>query len=253
MGKTAYVDLSNSAIETQLTDPGSLAAFIGGRGYGAKLLFDAAGPAVDPLSPQNPLIFTTGPFTGTSWSTNLPTYDTTLLGAHTIVAIPDGKVLVGADAAESYQAAYSADKGVTFGVITAESLYGNGNEHVIFDVDFKNNNFIYMADDNPETATNPGTVYRNTVPSSTRWSDNDMMSLGNGGTYIFALDSSGDLDWPAGDNPPHPVGQYGIAQAWTGDPQPALYSAHAAVTTSLAAAGSAPGVAQWEWVDAPEQ
>jgi len=179
------------------------------------------------------------PYTGTSWSTNLPTYDTTLLGGHTIVAIPDGKVLVGADANESYQAAYSADKGVTFGVITAESLYGNGNEHVIFDVDFKNNNFIYMADDNSATATNPGTVYRNTVPSSTRWSDNDMMSLGNGGTYIFALDSSGDLDWPAGDNPPHPVGQYGIVQAWTGDPQPALYSAHAQVVTSLAASSTA--------------
>ena len=36
------------------------------------------------------------PYTGTSWSTNLPCYDTTLLSAHTIVAMPDGKVLVGA-------------------------------------------------------------------------------------------------------------------------------------------------------------
>jgi len=173
------------------------------------------------------------PYTGTAWSTNLPTYDTTMLGGHTIVAVPDGKVLVGANADQSYQAAYSADKGVTFMLIT-DSLYGNGNEHVIFDVDFKNNNFIYMGDDNlaDPTPTNPGTVYRNTVPSFTRWSDNDMMSSANGGKYIF--DGIAELNWPASNNPPHPVGQFGIAQAWTGDPQPALYSAHAPVPTSLA-------------------
>jgi len=171
------------------------------------------------------------PYTGTSWSTNLPTYDTTLLGGHTIVAVPDGKVLVGANASQSYQAAYSADKGVTFSLIT-DSLYGNGNEHVIFDVDFKNNNFIYMGDDNAVGSTNPGTVYRNTVPSFTRWSDNDMMSAANGGKYIF--DGIAELAWPAGNNPPHPVGQFGLVQAWTGDPQPALYSAHAPVATSLA-------------------
>ena len=35
------------------------------------------------------------PYTGTSWSTNLPNYDTQLLFAHTIAAVPDGKVLVG--------------------------------------------------------------------------------------------------------------------------------------------------------------
>jgi len=171
------------------------------------------------------------PYTGTSWSTNLPTYDTTLLGGHTIVAVPDGKVLVGANASQSYQAAYSADKGVTFSLIT-DSLYGNGNEHVIFDVDFKNDNFIYMGDDNAVGATNPGTVYRNTVPSFTRWTDNDMMSAANGGKYIF--DGIAELAWPAGNNPPHPVGQFGLVQAWTGDPQPALYSAHAPVPTSIA-------------------
>ena len=41
------------------------------------------------------------PYTGTAWSTNLPTYDTTLLGGHTIVAVPDGKVLVGAERCRS--------------------------------------------------------------------------------------------------------------------------------------------------------
>ncbi|MEI6186658.1 MAG: hypothetical protein WCP43_05580, partial [Dehalococcoidia bacterium] len=181
------------------------------------------------------------PYTGTSWSTNLPTYDTTLLGGHTIVAVPDGKVLVGASASQSYQVAYSADKGVTFSLVT-DSIYGNGNEHVIFDVDFKNNSFIYMGDDNLKTATNPGTVYRNTVPSSARWADNDMMSAANGGGAAI----SDSVLWPAGwsaTKPPHIVGQFGLAQAWTGN-KPALYSAHDNVTTSVSMATNSSAVSR---------
>jgi len=175
------------------------------------------------------------PYTGTSWSTNLPNYDTTVQVAHTIVAIPDGKVLVGSgsDAAgASYMGAYSADKGVTFTLITTPGVVGHGNEHVIFDVDFKNNSFIYVGDDANSIL---GTVYRNTVPSFTRWQDSDMMSNSNGAYYtlntvVFAapiLNWPVDADLVAGvNNPPHQVGQYGIAQAWTGEPQPALYSAN---------------------------
>ncbi len=36
------------------------------------------------------------PYTGTSWSTNLPNYDRHCSFAHTIAAVPDGQVLVGA-------------------------------------------------------------------------------------------------------------------------------------------------------------
>ncbi|MCP4358456.1 MAG: hypothetical protein GY796_10610 [Chloroflexi bacterium] len=35
--------------------------FIGGRGLGARLLWDLVGPDVEPLSPENVLIFITGP------------------------------------------------------------------------------------------------------------------------------------------------------------------------------------------------
>ena len=167
------------------------------------------------------------PYTGTSWATNLPSYDTTTQAAHTIVAIPDGKVLVGSgtDAAgASYMGSYSADKGVAFTLITTPGITGHGNEHVIFDVDFKNNSFIYMGDDSNSLL---GTVYRNTVPSFTRWVDNDMMSAANGAYYNFAnVVFLNALNWPALNFPPHQMGQYGIAQAWTGEPQPALYSAH---------------------------
>ncbi len=170
------------------------------------------------------------PYTGTSWSTNLPTYQTNLELAHTIVAVPDGKVLVGAATGSSYPVSYSADKGVTFDTGN-QTISGHANIHVIFDVDFKNNSFIYAGDDS--AASGFGTVYRNTVPSYQRWTDNDMMSAANGNAYVFASEPS--LAWPAGDNPPHIVGQFGLVQAWTGDPQPALYSAHAAVYTSVAA------------------
>ena len=178
------------------------------------------------------------PYTGTSWSTNLNSYDTVLSNAHTIVAVPDGKVLVGAavDSNSDMIAAYSADKGVTFGFVNGSQI-NHGNEHVIFDVDFKNNNFIYVGDDSSRGVGNyldSGTVYRNTAPSGTRWTDNDMMSSGNGGGYIFGGEGYTDLDWPAASsgNPPHIVGQYGLVQAWTGDPQPALYSAHDNITNT---------------------
>ena len=164
------------------------------------------------------------PYTGTSWSTNLPNYDTELLFAHTIAAVPDGKVLVGGAKHSPYPGAYSLDKAVTLNVM-ADPIPNHGNEHMIFDVDFANNQFFYMADD-AAAATGLGTVYRNTVPSLGRWVDNDMMSAANGGGYVFALEPQ--LWWSATgiNNPPHIIGQYGIVQAFTGDPQPALYVAH---------------------------
>ena len=44
--------------------------FLGGRGLGARLLWDEVGPEVDPLSPENVLIFTNGPLTGTGYQTS---------------------------------------------------------------------------------------------------------------------------------------------------------------------------------------
>ncbi|MFA5400629.1 MAG: hypothetical protein WC359_09335 [Dehalococcoidia bacterium] len=169
------------------------------------------------------------PYTGTAWSTNLPTYQSNLETTHTIVAVPDGKVLVGAGAVSSYPVAYSADKGVSF-TSGSESISGHGREHVIFDVDFKNNSFIYVGDD-ALAATGMGTVYRNTAPSFQRWVDNDMMSIDNNPTGIA---------WPVGTiGPPHITGVFGLAQAWTGSPDPAVYAAHDNVTTSVFADNSA--------------
>ncbi|MBC8449313.1 MAG: aldehyde ferredoxin oxidoreductase, partial [Chloroflexi bacterium] len=65
--KTAYVDLSPGTIRVVPTDPDLLERFLGGRGLGAALLFRHLADPSNPLSPENPLIFATGPLTGTPW------------------------------------------------------------------------------------------------------------------------------------------------------------------------------------------
>lgn len=46
--------------------PDSLKSYIGGMGYGTKLLLDEVNPMTDALSPDNKIILTVGPLTGTS-------------------------------------------------------------------------------------------------------------------------------------------------------------------------------------------
>lgn len=64
-GKTVTIDLTDSSIKETKIDTGILHSFIGGRGLGVKLFYDAVDPSIDPLSPENILIFATGPLTGT--------------------------------------------------------------------------------------------------------------------------------------------------------------------------------------------
>jgi aldehyde:ferredoxin oxidoreductase len=64
------VDLSTHTYRTYPLDMEMARLFIGGRGVGARLLWDLVGPHVDPLSPENVLIFTNGPLTGTGYQTS---------------------------------------------------------------------------------------------------------------------------------------------------------------------------------------
>ncbi len=64
-GKTVTIDLTYSSITETKSDTVILHSFIGGRGLGVKLYYDAVDPSIDPLSPENILIFATGPLTGT--------------------------------------------------------------------------------------------------------------------------------------------------------------------------------------------
>ncbi len=64
-GFNIEVDLSRGNIERVATDPGWTELHLGGQGTAAKILWDRVPPEVDPFSPDNLLIFSTGLLHGT--------------------------------------------------------------------------------------------------------------------------------------------------------------------------------------------
>ena len=64
-GKILLVDLSRRSFSTVPLKEGTATKFIGGTGLGIKLLMDHCPAGVDPLSPGNTLVLTTGPTGGT--------------------------------------------------------------------------------------------------------------------------------------------------------------------------------------------
>ena len=69
-GKILDIDLSNRTIQTLPLDIEMARLFLGGRGLGARLLWDLVGPEVEPLSENNALIFATGPLTASGAQTS---------------------------------------------------------------------------------------------------------------------------------------------------------------------------------------
>jgi benzoyl-CoA reductase subunit BamB len=59
------IDLSRGSIERVVTDPKETELYLGGLGTNAKLLWDRVPPEVEPFSPDNLLIFSTGLLCGT--------------------------------------------------------------------------------------------------------------------------------------------------------------------------------------------
>ncbi len=64
-GRLLRIDLTKGKVSVETVAPKLLRKFLGGVGYGAKLYYDEIPAGADSLSPQNKLIFTTGPLTGT--------------------------------------------------------------------------------------------------------------------------------------------------------------------------------------------
>lgn len=64
-GRILRINLNQEKISIEEIDSQTAAAFIGGRGWAIKYLYDEMDPMVDPLSPNNMLIFATGPLTAT--------------------------------------------------------------------------------------------------------------------------------------------------------------------------------------------
>jgi aldehyde:ferredoxin oxidoreductase len=69
MGKLLRVDLTARTLRDEPLDEETARAFIGGSGYGTRIIHDEVPGDTDPLSPANKLVFMTGPTTATSLPT----------------------------------------------------------------------------------------------------------------------------------------------------------------------------------------
>jgi aldehyde:ferredoxin oxidoreductase len=63
--KILRVNLTTRTVKTEDVDPKIARDYLGGRGWAIHYLYKEMDPAVDPLSPENMLIFATGPLTAT--------------------------------------------------------------------------------------------------------------------------------------------------------------------------------------------
>ncbi|MEA2090290.1 MAG: aldehyde ferredoxin oxidoreductase N-terminal domain-containing protein, partial [Thermoproteota archaeon] len=64
-GRILHIDLISGKTETESLDEELARNYIGGIGLGIRLLLDHSKSGVHPFSPENPLILTTGPLSGT--------------------------------------------------------------------------------------------------------------------------------------------------------------------------------------------
>jgi len=68
-GKILHVDLTTGKTRTEPLNEEYAKKYIGGIGLGMRLWLDYSKAGVDPFSPENPLVLTTGPTSGTVWPT----------------------------------------------------------------------------------------------------------------------------------------------------------------------------------------
>jgi len=63
-GRVLDVDLAARTFQFKPLDEETARLYLGGKGYGARLLYNMTPAGIDPLGPANPLIFATGPLNG---------------------------------------------------------------------------------------------------------------------------------------------------------------------------------------------
>ena len=66
-GRSLDVDLTKQKSKTVPLKHDFALAYLGGQGFASRLLYDLVRPETEPFSPDNALVFATGPFTGTLW------------------------------------------------------------------------------------------------------------------------------------------------------------------------------------------
>lgn len=69
-GKILFIDLDDGRIREFVPKAELYRKYLGASGIGARILYDMTGPDTDPLGPDNPIIWMTGPFTGTKVPTS---------------------------------------------------------------------------------------------------------------------------------------------------------------------------------------
>jgi len=70
MGRALEVDLTSAACELVETSESLRLLYVGGRGFGVRIVADRVAAGADPLSPGNLLVFAPGPLTGTRTPTS---------------------------------------------------------------------------------------------------------------------------------------------------------------------------------------
>ena len=72
MGRYLKVNLTEESIKEYPLDMKLAKKYIGGKGLGVRLLYDNMSAGIDPLSPDNVILFMTGPLSGTAVQTSGP-------------------------------------------------------------------------------------------------------------------------------------------------------------------------------------
>lgn len=68
LGKILHVDLGHERLWDEPLNEEFARGYVGGSGLGARYLYDVIDQGTDPLGPDNPLLFLTGPLVGTSFT-----------------------------------------------------------------------------------------------------------------------------------------------------------------------------------------
>ncbi len=65
-GRILHVDLTSKTSRVEEFDEAFARKYLGGNGFAAKIVWDSVEPGVDPLSPENVIVFAVGPYTDTA-------------------------------------------------------------------------------------------------------------------------------------------------------------------------------------------
>ena len=64
--RLTHLNLTKKTVKNKRLDASIIKQFLGGRGLGVRLYFEFASPDIDPLDPEAPIFFLTGPLTGST-------------------------------------------------------------------------------------------------------------------------------------------------------------------------------------------